>query len=56
MIAFISDLAGIDPSKGSALFSTMVGSLILARTVNDPELSDSLLSAGKESAKKLVMN
>ncbi|HBS46344.1 MAG TPA: TetR family transcriptional regulator, partial [Paenibacillus sp.] len=28
MIAFISDLAGIEPSKGSALFSTMVGSLV----------------------------
>ncbi|MBJ3885599.1 hypothetical protein JGC86_23310, partial [Salmonella enterica subsp. enterica serovar Kentucky] len=56
MIDFISTLAGIDTSKGSALFSTMVGSLILARTVNNPELSDNLLSAGKQSAKKLVMN
>ncbi|MNP38002.1 hypothetical protein D3C76_1314840 [compost metagenome] len=54
MIAFISDLAGIEPSKGSALFSTMVGSLVLARTVNDPELSDSLLSSGKRYAKELV--
>lgn len=54
MIAFISDLAGIEPSNGSALFSTMVGSLVLARTVNDPELSDSLLSSGKRYAKELV--
>ncbi|MEY9094897.1 TetR/AcrR family transcriptional regulator [Paenibacillus sp. RC84] len=54
MIAFISNLAEIDASKGSALFSTMVGSLVLARTVNDPELSGSLLSAGKQSAKELV--
>lgn len=54
MIAFISDLAGIDASKGSALFSTMVGSLVLARTVKDPELSDNLLSSGKQYAKALV--
>ncbi|MNN84204.1 hypothetical protein D3C81_2013370 [compost metagenome] len=54
MIAFISNLAGIDASKGSALFSTMVGSLVLARTVKDPELSDNLLSSGKQYAKALV--
>ncbi|MGE8081638.1 TetR/AcrR family transcriptional regulator [Peribacillus loiseleuriae] len=56
MIAFISNLADIDASKGSALLSTMVGSLVLARSVNDPELSNSLLSAGKQYAKELVMN
>ncbi|MFK4343767.1 MULTISPECIES: TetR/AcrR family transcriptional regulator [unclassified Paenibacillus] len=54
MITFISHLAGMDLSKGSALFSSMVGSLVLARSVNDPELSDSLLSAGKQHAKALV--
>ncbi|MFS0838923.1 TetR/AcrR family transcriptional regulator [Paenibacillus sp. 1P03SA] len=54
MIAFISNLAEMDLSKGRALFSTMVGSLILARTVNDAELSDNLLSAGKQAAKELV--
>ncbi|KMY50020.1 TetR/AcrR family transcriptional regulator [Peribacillus loiseleuriae] len=56
MIAFISNLADIDASKGSALLSTMVGSLVLARSVNDPKLSNSLLSAGKQYAKELVMN
>ncbi|WP_102716276.1 TetR/AcrR family transcriptional regulator [Paenibacillus castaneae] len=54
MIAFLSNLAEIDSSKGSALLSTMVGSLVLARSVNDPELSGSLLSAGKQYAKELV--
>ncbi|OAB44688.1 TetR/AcrR family transcriptional regulator [Paenibacillus antarcticus] len=54
MIAFISNLAEIDASKGSALFSTMVGSLTLARSVNDPELSATLLSSGKQYAKELV--
>lgn len=56
MISFISNLAGIDTSKGSALFSTMVGSLILARTVSDPNLSDNILSAGKKAAKEMVMS
>lgn len=55
MIAFISDLAEIDVSKASALISSMVGSLVLARSVHDPELSDNLLSAGKKYAKELVM-
>ncbi|WP_211748134.1 TetR/AcrR family transcriptional regulator [Paenibacillus sp. Marseille-Q4541] len=56
MIAFISHLAKIDTSRGSALFSTMVGSLVLARSVSDPELSDNILSAGKKAAKELVMS
>ncbi|ANY65613.1 transcriptional regulator [Paenibacillus sp. BIHB 4019] len=55
MIAFISDLAGIDLTKGSALLSTMIGSLVLARSVHNPEMSDSLLSAGKQYAKALVI-
>ncbi len=54
LITFISNLAGMDLSKGRALFSSMVGSLVLARSVNDPELSDILLSAGKQHAKAVV--
>lgn len=54
MIAFISNLAEIDRSKGAALLSTLVGSLVLARTVSDPELSGNLLSAGKQAAKELI--
>ncbi|MGO4180300.1 TetR/AcrR family transcriptional regulator [Paenibacillus sp. MCAF9] len=54
MIAFISNLAEIDTTKGSALISTMVGTLVLARSVHDPELSGTLLSAGKQYAKELV--
>lgn len=56
MISFISNLAEIDASKGSALFSTMVGSLVLARSVSDPELSENILTAGKKAAKELVMS
>lgn len=54
MINFISNLAEIDVSRGRALFSTMVGSLVLARSVSDPELSDSFLSAGRQQAKEMV--
>ncbi|BBI31289.1 TetR/AcrR family transcriptional regulator [Cohnella abietis] len=55
MIDFISDIAGIDKSTGSFLLSTMVGTLVLARSVNDSKLSDSLLTSGKQHAKALVM-
>ncbi|WP_419891080.1 hypothetical protein [Paenibacillus xylanexedens] len=54
MITFISNLAEIDMSSGRALFSTMVGSLVLARSVTDPELSDGFLSAGRQKAKEMV--
>ncbi|MGE6578888.1 TetR/AcrR family transcriptional regulator [Paenibacillus xylanexedens] len=54
MINFISNLAEIDVSRGRALFSTMVGSLVLARSVSDPELSDSFLWAGRQQAKEMV--
>lgn len=56
MVAFVSNLAEIDTAKGSALLSTMVGSLVLARSVNEPALSDSFLAAGKQYAKQLVHN
>ncbi|MCR8846431.1 TetR/AcrR family transcriptional regulator [Paenibacillus sp. SC116] len=55
MIAFISDLAEIDTSKGSSLIGSMVGSLVLARSVNNTVLSDNILSAGKQYAKELVV-
>ncbi|MCW3795143.1 TetR/AcrR family transcriptional regulator [Paenibacillus sp. LS1] len=54
MISFISNLAEIDVYKGRALFSTMVGSLVLARSVSDSDLSDSFLSAGRQQAKEMV--
>lgn len=54
VIDFISDLAETDKSTGSALLSIMVGTLILARSVDDSKLSDSLLAAGKQSAKNLL--
>jgi TetR/AcrR family transcriptional repressor of nem operon len=54
MIHFISDLAGIDKNAGSALLSTMAGTLMLARSVNDSGLSDSLLASGRQHAKELI--
>ncbi|MGG4141796.1 hypothetical protein ABEW34_01585 [Paenibacillus algorifonticola] len=54
IIEFISDLADIDKSTGSALLSIMVGSLVLARSVDDLSMSDSFLAAGKQHAKNLL--
>ncbi|MEK8126650.1 TetR/AcrR family transcriptional regulator [Paenibacillus filicis] len=54
MIEFISLTAGIDKDKGGVVLSTLVGTLVLARSVNDPVLSDSLLSSGKQQAKALI--
>ncbi|WP_088834078.1 TetR/AcrR family transcriptional regulator, partial [Paenibacillus tyrfis] len=45
MIDFIADLAEINKSIGSAVLSMMVGTLVLARSVNDPNFSDSLLES-----------
>ncbi|KEQ25674.1 TetR/AcrR family transcriptional regulator [Paenibacillus tyrfis] len=54
MIDFIADLAEINKSIGSAVLSMMVGTLVLARSVNDPNFSDSLLESGKQQAKGLI--
>ncbi|RKP53919.1 TetR/AcrR family transcriptional regulator [Cohnella endophytica] len=54
MIEFISNAAQVDSATGSALLSTMVGTLVLARSVSDSKLSDSLLSAGKQQIKGLI--
>ncbi|WP_256757916.1 TetR/AcrR family transcriptional regulator [Cohnella sp. WQ 127256] len=54
MIAFISNAAKVDTATGSVLLSTMVGTLVLARSVNDLYLSDNLLSAGKQHIKGLI--
>ncbi|GAA3411597.1 TetR/AcrR family transcriptional regulator [Paenibacillus hodogayensis] len=56
MIDFICDLAKIDHATGNAVISLMVGTIVLARSVSDPKLSDHLLSAGKQSAKGLIEN
>jgi len=52
MIDFICDIAAIDPTKGSAVVSHMVGTISLARSVSDPKLSDQLLAAGKLHVKE----
>lgn len=54
MIDFICSVASIDSSTGNAVMGSMVGTLLLARTVNDSELSNSLLAAGKQQAKDLI--
>ncbi len=43
-LAFISGIAGQDEDKSIVLTAAMVGSILLARSVNDPELSDKILS------------
>ncbi|MBJ6362769.1 TetR/AcrR family transcriptional regulator [Paenibacillus sp. GCM10012307] len=54
MIDFFCQLADINHSKGSALLSLLVGTIILARSVHDPELSDRLLASGKQQAFALL--
>lgn len=54
MIEFISKAAEVDIATGSVLLSSMVGTLLLSRSVNDSKLSDSLLTAGKQHAKELI--
>ncbi|OPA80984.1 TetR family transcriptional regulator [Paenibacillus selenitireducens] len=54
MIDFLADLAEVDKSTASALLSSMVGTLLLARSVSDSTLSDNLLTAGKQHAKELI--
>ncbi|MNH37283.1 hypothetical protein D3C79_981690 [compost metagenome] len=54
MIDFISNAAKVDTATGSILLSTMVATLVLARSVNDCKLSDCLLTAGKQHAKGLI--
>ncbi|WP_238655272.1 TetR/AcrR family transcriptional regulator [Paenibacillus piscarius] len=56
LMAFITNLAGVDNSTGYALVSSMVGTVALARSVSDPKLSDELLLAGKVQAKRLIAN
>ncbi|KWX80221.1 transcriptional regulator [Paenibacillus riograndensis] len=51
---FISDMAGVDASTGYALVNSMVGTVALARAVSDPKLSDDLLLAGKNQAKRII--
>ncbi|MFF2483906.1 TetR/AcrR family transcriptional regulator [Paenibacillus sp. NPDC058071] len=54
MIDFICDLAKIDQATGNAVISLMVGTIVLARSVSDSELSDGLLAAGKVNAMGLI--
>ncbi|KAF9134849.1 hypothetical protein BGX30_011756 [Mortierella sp. GBA39] len=54
MIDFITDLAEVDPLTGQALLSLMVGTIVLSRSVSDAELSDRLLSTGRQHAKDLI--
>ncbi|XOK58417.1 TetR/AcrR family transcriptional regulator [Paenibacillus elgii] len=51
-LSFVSGLAGQDEDQSIALTATMVGSILLARSVNDPELSDKILRACRADLKQ----
>ncbi|SCW82841.1 transcriptional regulator, TetR family [Paenibacillus tianmuensis] len=51
-LSFVSGLAGQDEDKSIALTATMVGSILLARSVNDSELSDKILSVCRTDLKQ----
>lgn len=51
---FIADTANIDVSTSYALVSSLVGTIALARAVNDSNFSDQLLLAGKIQAKRIL--
>ncbi|WP_010497350.1 TetR/AcrR family transcriptional regulator [Paenibacillus elgii] len=51
-LSFVSGLAGQGEDKSIALTATMVGSILLARSVNDPELSDKILSVCQADLKQ----
>lgn len=54
VIEYLSDLAEVDSSKGRALFSLLIGTLVLARSVNDSSISDSILESGRQQAKRMI--
>ncbi|MCM3035003.1 hypothetical protein M3579_03270 [Bacillus pumilus] len=51
---FIADAGNIDLSKSYALVSSMIGTIALARAVNDLQFSDQLLLAGRTQAKHIL--
>ncbi|MEC0208348.1 TetR/AcrR family transcriptional regulator [Paenibacillus ehimensis] len=51
-LSFVSGLVGQDEDKSIALTATMVGSILLARSINDPELSDKILSVCRADLKQ----
>ncbi|MGG5829109.1 hypothetical protein ACQ4LK_01730 [Bacillus pumilus] len=53
-MAFIADAGNIDLSKSYALVSSMIGTIALARAVNDSQFSDQLLLAGRTQAKHIL--
>jgi TetR/AcrR family transcriptional regulator, transcriptional repressor for nem operon len=54
VINLISALAGVNKEISSALLSIMVGTLAIARSVNNHSLSDQLLKSGNEQAKNIL--
>ncbi|WP_127490334.1 TetR/AcrR family transcriptional regulator [Paenibacillus ehimensis] len=51
-LSFVSGLVGQDEDKSIALTATMVGSILLSRSVNDPELSNKILSVCRADLKQ----
>ena len=56
IIDFISQTANIGKSAGNALFGLMLGTIVLARSVSDPALSDSLLDSGRQHARNILLS
>ncbi|AZN43498.1 TetR/AcrR family transcriptional regulator [Paenibacillus albus] len=54
IVDFICATASIEKSNGTALLSLLIGTILMARSVNDPVQSDSILDAGKSTAKELL--
>ncbi|GMK47861.1 TetR/AcrR family transcriptional regulator [Paenibacillus glycanilyticus] len=52
--SFIAGMIGKNNEKSMAIVSSMVGALLLARSVNDPELSQNILEASKRYAKEMA--
>jgi len=54
IIDFITQLANVNKSTASALFSLMIGTIVLARSVSDSNMSDNILTSGRQHAKDVL--
>ncbi|HUC92767.1 MAG TPA: TetR/AcrR family transcriptional regulator [Paenibacillus sp.] len=55
-ISFLTSLGTISRDQGAAFLSTMVGSLLLSRSVSDPDLSRNILSSCKTLITKEILS
>lgn len=54
IIDFITQLANVNKSTASALFSLIIGTIVLARSVSDSNMSDNILTSGRQHAKDVL--